>query len=221
MVDRNSKRITRGRPRDTQLDAAILDAVSGLLNEVGYVNLAVEQVAKRAGASKAAIYRRWPGRQYLVLAELQRRLGQLPDVDTGCTICDLNESLGLFADAYRCMGTDLFAPLLSECSDDPALKKTFMVTLFDPPREVVSATLRRAVDRGDLRRDIDLSFTVDALASFVYYRLLFGHAAVTAVEIENAVESLLSGLATDYADLHRRAANHEHGIAEVLDAENQ
>jgi AcrR family transcriptional regulator len=84
--------------------------------------------------SKAAVYRRWPDRQRLVLAELHRRLGRVETPDTGCTLCDLNESLELFARTFRCMGPEFFGPLLADCSADPDLRRTFMDTLFGPPR---------------------------------------------------------------------------------------
>ncbi len=122
-----------GRPRDASIDAAVLEAVSDVLEESGYGSLAVEKVARRAGVSKTAVYRRWPTRQHLVLAELQRRLGEVRPVDTGCTVCDLNEALGLFARTFTCMGTEFLTPLLADCSTDSTLREDFMTTLFEPP----------------------------------------------------------------------------------------
>jgi hypothetical protein len=53
------------------------------------------------------------------------------------------------------------------------------------------------------------------LSSVVHYRALFGHAPITDVEVERAVEVLLSGIAVDYPRLvaHSRAlaeAPHAH-----------
>lgn len=200
-----------GRPRDAQIDRAVLGAVSDLLEESGYRELAVERVARRAGVSKAAVYRRWPDRQRLVLAELGRRLGRVETPDTGCTLCDLNESLALFARTFRCMGPEFFGPLLADCSSDPELRRTFMDTLFDPPRAAVRTTLEKGRERGDLRADADLELTVDGLASLVHYRLLFGHAPVDAREIGRAVTGLLRGLASDYDALAAKAAGHAEG----------
>ncbi len=197
-----------GRPRDAHIDEAVLDAVSVILEESGYRALAVEQVAKRAKVSKTAVYRRWPNRQSLVLAELRRRLGEVETPDTDCTLCDLNEALGLFARTFRRMGPEFFSPLLADCSADPELRTTFMETLFDPPRDAVYDTLSLALQRGDLREGIDLTLTVDTLASLVHYRLLFGHAPVSETAIEQAVTSLLSGLARDFDALEAKTASH-------------
>jgi AcrR family transcriptional regulator len=48
-----------GRPRDPQIDAAILGAALDALDDVGYAGLTLEDVARRAGTTKPALYRRW------------------------------------------------------------------------------------------------------------------------------------------------------------------
>ena len=50
-------------------DSAICDATLALLVEVGYDRMSMDAVAARARASKATIYRRWPGKPELVLDE--------------------------------------------------------------------------------------------------------------------------------------------------------
>ncbi|MEV2274789.1 TetR/AcrR family transcriptional regulator [Nocardiopsis sp. NPDC049922] len=200
--------VAGGRPRDTHIDSAVLDAVSELLEEDGYRSLAIEKAARRAGVSKAAVYRRWPNRQLLVLAELERRMGDVEPPRSGCTLCDLDEALALFARTFRCMGPEFLTPLLADCSGDEDLHRRFMETLFDPPRAAVRDTLERARDRGDLRDDVDLTLAVDTLASLIHYRLLFGHAPVDGQETARAVAVLLRGLARDFAALKAEAAAH-------------
>jgi AcrR family transcriptional regulator len=53
----------RGRPRVAARDAAILDATQQLLDELGYDRLRIQDVADRAHAGLATIYRRWPTKQ--------------------------------------------------------------------------------------------------------------------------------------------------------------
>lgn len=190
-----------GRPRNTRIDPAVLDATLAVLDESGYRRLALEEVARRAGTTKPAIYRRWPTRQHLVLAALAQRLGEAPVPDTGCTLCDLGECITVFVAAFCRMPPDVLGPLLADCATLPGLRAEFMTTLFAPPRAAVEQTLRRAIDRGDLRADLDLELTLDLLGSVVHYRALFGHAPITEAEIERAVETLLRGIATDYPAL--------------------
>ncbi len=52
----------------TPREQEILDACAGILTEIGYERLTIDAVAARAHASKATIYRRWPGKPALVVA---------------------------------------------------------------------------------------------------------------------------------------------------------
>jgi AcrR family transcriptional regulator len=190
-----------GRPRDRQIDAAVLDATLVVLDRFGYRRLTLEEVARRAGTTKPAIYRRWPNRQRLVLAALGQRLGAARAPDTGCTLCDLDECLKLFVAAFRRMPPGVIGPLFADCAGDRELREAFMTTLFYPPRAAVRETLERAHARNDLRDDVDLELILDLIGSLVHYRALFGHAATSDVEIERAVEALLRGIAGDYPSL--------------------
>jgi AcrR family transcriptional regulator len=190
-----------GRPRDRQIDVAVLKTTLAVLDEAGYGGLTLERVARKAGTTKPAIYRRWATRQQLVLSALGQRLGETVAPDTGCALCDLDECLKVFVAAYRRMPPGLIGPLYADCAGDRELRAMFMTTLFDPPRAAVRETLERAHARGDLRDDVDLKLILDLIGSLVHYRALFGHAPTSDREIERAVEALLQGIATDYPRL--------------------
>jgi AcrR family transcriptional regulator len=189
------------RPRDPQIDSAVLGATIAALGDSGYARLTLDDVARRAGTTKPAIYRRWPTRQRLVLAALATRLGDAEAPDTGCTLCDLDECLKVFVAAFRRMPPDVIGPLFADCAGDRELRAAFMTTLFDPPRAAVKETLDRAHARGDLRDEVDRDLVLDLIGSLVHYRTLFGHAPTSDTEIERAVEALLQGIATDYRRL--------------------
>jgi AcrR family transcriptional regulator len=190
-----------GRPRDRQIDSAVLAATLALLDRSGYGRLTLEEVARQAGTTKPAIYRRWPSRQRLVLAALAQRLGGAQAPDTGCTLCDLDECLKVFVAAFRRMPPGVIGPLFADCAGDRKLRAAFMTTLFDPPRAAVRETLERAHARGDLRDDVDLDLILDLIGALIHYRALFGHAPTSDAEIERAVEALLQGIASDYPRL--------------------
>ncbi|MHA6627485.1 TetR/AcrR family transcriptional regulator [Pseudonocardia sichuanensis] len=204
-----------GRPRNPQIDSAVLEATLDVLDEAGYARLTIEEVARRAGATKPAIYRRWPTRQHLALAALASRLGESAVPDTGCTLCDLDEGIGVFVAAYRRIRPGVPAALFADCVAVPELRDAFFTTLFDPPRAAVARMLDTAVARGDLRADVDRDLVLDMLSSLVHHRALFGHAPLSANEVTRAVEALLSGIAVDYERLvaHSKAvsvAHHDH-----------
>jgi AcrR family transcriptional regulator len=200
-TDRTAAQPRSGRPRDPQIDAAVLEATLAVLDDVGYGQLSIEQVARRAGSTKPALYRRWPGRPHLVLAALASRLGRVAVPDTGCTLCDLGDGIMLFVATFRRSRPDVLGSLLADCAGDPVLRADFMAVLFDPPRSAVAQMLDRAVAKGDLRDDIDRGLILDMLGSLVHYRALFGHASISDIEVEHAVEALMRGLATDYPAL--------------------
>ncbi|SEF16324.1 TetR/AcrR family transcriptional regulator [Jiangella alba] len=196
-----------GRPRDPSIDAAVLTATLIALTEHGYTHLSLEDVARRAGTTKPAIRRRWAGRQQLVLAALGSRLGAVDGPDSGCTLCDLDESLKVFVAAFQRLPPDVLGPLLADCASDDTLREQFMTTLFDPPRQAVARTLERARARGDLRPDADLGLVLDLLGALIHYRVLFGHARTGDLELERAVETLLEGIAVDYPALLEHSAS--------------
>lgn len=200
-----------GRPRDPHIDAAVLTATLAVLDEVGYTNVSLEEVARRAGTSRPAIYRRWSGRAELVLAAIGSRLTLPAPPDTGCTLCDIGDSFNVFLAAYRTIRPDAFNALYSECVRDPRLRERYLRTVIEPSRHAVRATLRRAIDRGDLRADVDVEQLLDVIASLVHYRVLFGQ-HLSDEDAERIIETLLRGAAVDYAALlaHSMELEREH-----------
>src|SRR2546423_13164192 len=57
-----------GRPRDPRVDESVRRAALELLVEQGYQATSIQAVARRAGVSAPAIYRRWSSKAELVEA---------------------------------------------------------------------------------------------------------------------------------------------------------
>ncbi|WP_062317132.1 TetR/AcrR family transcriptional regulator [Demequina maris] len=60
-----------GRPPNPELDTALIEAAAGLLAEVGYDALSLAEVARRAGTTMPALYRRYSNKNSLVLAAIE------------------------------------------------------------------------------------------------------------------------------------------------------
>ncbi len=72
----------RGRPRNTEVDAAVLRAGWAVLGRAGYSGLTFEAVAEQAGCSRPALYRRFANKRDLVLELIRTRTRELePEVD--------------------------------------------------------------------------------------------------------------------------------------------
>lgn len=193
-----------GRPRDPAIGAAVLRAAVEVLRDGGYAGFAVEKVAARAGTTKAAIRRRWPVRQRLVIDALASVLVTPPVPDSGCTRCDLHLSVRLLAEVLsERLPAGVLAPLIADCSGVPESHRLLVETLVQPSRDAVAVVVRRAVDRGDLLPDVDPELFVDLLASVVYQRALFGDAPVDQESARRLVDLLLRGVAVDFDGLVR------------------
>lgn len=69
---------TRPRRRGRVLEDAIIRAAVDELAQVGYAGMTMESVARRAGAGKISVYRRWPSRLELAVEVAYRLSGEPP-----------------------------------------------------------------------------------------------------------------------------------------------
>lgn len=162
-----------GRPRSAEADAAIVAATLELLVEEGFQGLSVEAVRQRAGVGKATIYRRFPDKAALVRAAMEHVHAQVEIPDTGSLRDDLRQVWESAYGASSSAGFRLLMPrLLVDAVDDPDLFDVFRAALVEPRRAALRDLLRRGVERGEMRDDLDLDLAVDMLAGPMIYRVL-------------------------------------------------
>jgi AcrR family transcriptional regulator len=70
--------LMRGRPADPGIEKRVLTAALTVYGEVGWAGFTFDAVARRAPVGKAALYRRWPTKEDLLLAALER-LAERPE----------------------------------------------------------------------------------------------------------------------------------------------
>jgi AcrR family transcriptional regulator len=188
-----------GRPRSAAADAAIVRATLELLLEDGYRGLTMEQVRTRAGVGKATLYRRYGSKQDLVTEAIRHLNQPLDRPDTGSVREDiLAVARSVLAGAER-VELATFAPrLLAESAGDPEMHAIFYENLVAPRRAVMADVLRRGVERGELRADLDIELAIDVLTGPWVYRLLIaGGDASTIYRLDpsSLLELVLGGLA--------------------------
>lgn len=184
--------------RSSRAHQAVLDAALELFGETGYQRTTVDAIASRAGVSKATIYRWWPGRAAVLLeAFLTEVEDDLAFPDSGSVRQDLVEQLHALSHllAETRLGR-MAISLLGEAQHDAELAVAFRASWLAPRRAAGRAVLTRAVERGDLRPDLDLEVALDGLYGPIYLRLLFGHGTLERPVIEALVDQVLQGLAT-------------------------
>jgi len=189
-VTEERERRRPGRPRDAGADDAIMDAVVELLTEVGFGGLTIDAVAHRAGVGKATIYRRWDGKEQLVLDALAAGRIPVPQPDTGTLRDDLLAYYLPLADIEAQQGAVRLMPALAaEAAVDPDLADRLHAFVSDR-RAPVAGILRRAQERGEVNDDVDIELVVDLLTGAIMYRLYFSGAVVD----EDVIRRLLEGV---------------------------
>jgi AcrR family transcriptional regulator len=189
-----------GRPRSELVKDAILDAVIGLLSEnVSYDLLSMEMIAGRAGVGKAAIYRRWPNKEALVLATLQRTFHATPRVaPVGESVRD--DLIDLMQQMRKnVLETEegvAFAVLIQTLAANRDLMQRFQETVMEPRREQYREVLRRGIGTGELRPDLDVErATVMLTSTLLFVCKLYPVFEVTADYCVGLVDDVLRGAA--------------------------
>jgi AcrR family transcriptional regulator len=136
--------------RGPEREHAILDAVLALLAEVGYERMSVDAVAARARASKATIYRRWPGKPAMVKAALDRLdTGRLPPPpDTGSLRGDLLAVMRALAALATPEHVALTAGLAAAMRTNPELAAALQAHVDEPDQQPFRPVVLRAAARG-------------------------------------------------------------------------
>jgi AcrR family transcriptional regulator len=173
----------RGRPRSEEAHRAILEAAIDLMSEHGLGGLTIEAVAARAGVGKTTIYRRWDGKNDLVLEAVELLRPPGPPPDTGSLIGDLDALVAIQRERLEATRLPRIIPrVLGEAVEDPELHAQIVERAVQPIRDVLTTVVQRAVDRGELRDDVDVDTVVDVLHAFPVYKLLLARGAMEAVE---------------------------------------
>lgn len=143
---------TAGRPQSEVLDHAVLAAAVELLAEVGYEAMAIAEVARRAGTTTPAIYRRYSNKDALVLAALDQELAEvsieLPD--RGSLRADLVALVEAAVVAMAEARTRILVGLVLVRREAPHLVDRLAATLTRIGDDELAIVVERAVARGEL-----------------------------------------------------------------------
>jgi AcrR family transcriptional regulator len=165
--------VKQGRPRAELLDAAILDAATELVIADGYLATSVDAIARRAGTTRQAVYRRHPSLPHILIAALSRRFGLDPAADTGSLRSDLlavqHNQVEFFADPLVMRA---LPGLLDEAARDAALGAQLFEAFVTPRRQSTARALDRAVQRGDIPTGFDTEWICDLLTGPLLMRAL-------------------------------------------------
>ncbi|MGW3249423.1 TetR/AcrR family transcriptional regulator [Streptomyces fungicidicus] len=191
-----------GRPRSAAADAAILAATREALVELGWSKLTLGDVAVRAGVAKTTLYRRWSGKNELVVDAVAELFDELVLPDRGSLAADIEGVVLQFAAILaRPEARSGLMAVVSESTRDEALRERIRASIVDRQKRLVLAGRARAQARGELppesdageaARTVDLIF--DMVAGAVVHRTLVSAEPADEEWVHGFTRVLLSGL---------------------------
>ena len=189
----------RGRPRSDQSERSILDATKEILEECGFADLTIEDVARRAGVGKTTIYRRWPSKGTLVFEAFMVDFLELqPPPNTGTLRGDLLSALRAWIRTVRGTPTGrTLLGLLGEVERDPELAELWRDQFVAPVRAQHRIMFERGIERGEIPPSTDIEVAMDLLYGPAYHRLIQTQLSLSDEFAERVVDIIIRGVASD------------------------
>jgi AcrR family transcriptional regulator len=154
----------RGRPADPDIERRVLAAALTVYGEVGWAAFSLDRVARRAPVGKAALYRRWPTKEALLLAALEH-LAEPPPADAdptdlrGCLISLTEQVIDMFVGPKA-----LVLPrVLIEAAQYPPEFDDMVQTIVRARFTGAWIVVQAAVERGELPEGTPPDLIIDAI----------------------------------------------------------
>ncbi|RPK43308.1 Transcriptional regulator, TetR family [Streptomyces sp. ADI92-24] len=191
-----------GRPRNAAADEAILEATRASLVDLGWSKLTMGDVATRAGVAKTTLYRRWAGKNELVVDAVAVLFDELELPDLGSLSADVQAVVLQFAALLERPETrTALMAVVAESTRDEALRSRIRDSIVDRQKRLVLQGRQRAQDRGELpveQDEVTAALTADlifdVIAGAVVHRALVSAEPVDADWARRFTLLLLTGL---------------------------
>lgn len=157
-----------GRPRDTAIDAAVLEATLRLLARDGFTGLSLAAVAAEAGTTRPAIYRRWPDKTALVVDAIAHLAQVDPPEVSGEPFGDLVREVEHFRHCITDAGALAVVGLMLGDGVEQTVRRRYLEQIVAPRRGRIRRCLATARDRGELAADADLEIAGSFLTGSWY-----------------------------------------------------
>jgi AcrR family transcriptional regulator len=181
-----------GCSRSAAREFAICDAALALLAEVGYDRMSMDAVAARARASKATIYRRWPGKRELVLDAVRSRVADIVEPpDTGSLRGDIIATLRVMADGIGGQDAALMAGVLRAMRSTPELAVCVRTQVLEQKRYIGRVLVERAIARGELPFDADPDVWHEVAPALMFFRILVSDGPVDDAFLTHVADDVL------------------------------
>lgn len=158
--------------------------------------LTMEAIAKRAKVSKATIYRWWPSKAAVVIDAFMENHLAHTRIPEGVPVRDaLLAHLKALIARYAGPQGKLVKQIVAEGQYDPDILANFRVRFWNEREAAVEKLMRRGIDEGVFRSDLDPGTAAQLFYAPVYFHLLFGISPLDDALAEQLVELGIRGLA--------------------------
>lgn len=153
-----------GRPRNPDIDRAIIAAALDEVAELGYADASMTGIARRAAVPKSTVYRRWESKQDLVI-EAIAHLDPHPEIpSTGDVRVDVfNQMAHLVGQWQDKLASAVMLAIITEVARNPELYRVWNKRFVTPFRERISAVLARGIASGRIRADCDVDLIAELM----------------------------------------------------------
>jgi AcrR family transcriptional regulator len=151
------------RPLSEAARGKMLDAAQRIIVRMGLDACTIDEVARESGVAKTTIYRHFKNADDLGMAAVDSMIEQVASPDRGSLRSDLREIVMAFREvvshhAFR----QMFADLLARAVRDPEFAR-----VYDEAQEMRHAPLRKALQRGMARGEVDPNIDLETAMYFV------------------------------------------------------
>ncbi len=180
-------------PRVERSRRVIQEAVIAEMAEVGYGAMTVEGIAKRAGVSKATIYRQWKSKLEIVESSLRRikdDMGLDESLPPRQRLVDMLTWLAAYLADEENPSSACMPALVSAAHYDDDVRD-FHHSYSLERRTVLLGILRDGQETGEIDPSLDPQLTGDLLVGPLFYRRMMSATPFPPSEVPTLVDTVL------------------------------
>jgi AcrR family transcriptional regulator len=174
------------------------------LARVGYQRLSMESIARRAGVGKAALYRRWDGKEAMIIALVAAIDFEIVrGADKGSLLADIRDYLeGAFRLLRRPLAFRILPEFYSEMGRDTELATAIRNTVLEQKRASIRQLIDRAVARGELSNPVRDDLTFDLIVGPIYWHTVIARSSTDEEYLQSAAAAMTAALRAAYTPIH-------------------
>ena len=186
-----------GRPLDETVTDSILQSTIALLQEIGFDDISIALVAKKAGCGRGAVYRRWKGKTELIVDAFGHR--PAPHIDlSGSPEQNLRAAIDAAIDEFA-EHKVYMSGFVSAMREHPELKARYQSAMVRPMLDLL---MRQIADMiGEEHSALPL--LAESVPGVLLHRLLISGVSIDHNEINEAFLLVVKTLASTQQEVNR------------------